>query len=91
MTLYKARRRRTCLLFNLFYELNLVLHFCLYIGLTTDGEFNSVRTSGRNRPISIIDVIRIAKGEARNMKERTIVKYFTLDSQGMGDPCTIRV
>ena len=34
------------------------------IGLTTDGAFNSVHTSGRNRLISIIDVIRTAKQEA---------------------------
>ena len=61
---------------------NGIIHFCLYvIGLTTDGEFNSVRTSGRNRPISIIDVIRMAKAEARNMKESTVTKYFPVHAQ----------
>ena len=37
----------------------------------------------RQGEISIIDVIRMAKAEARNMKESTVTKYFTLDSQGM--------
>ena len=67
--------------FKLFY---LALHFHLYIiGLTNDGEFSSVRTSGGNGPISIIDVIRMAKEEAQNMKESTVTKYFMLDRQGM--------
>ncbi|CAB3993849.1 Hypothetical predicted protein [Paramuricea clavata] len=49
------------------------------VGFTTDGEFNSLRTSGTKRPISIIEVIKnIAKG----MKCKEITKYFTLDKEG---------
>ncbi|CAB4027056.1 Hypothetical predicted protein, partial [Paramuricea clavata] len=45
----------------------------------TENIFNSLRTSGTKRPISIIEVIKnIAKG----MKCKEITKYFTLDKEG---------
>lgn len=52
------------------------------VGFTTDGEFNSLRASGKNRPVSIIGLIQDARNNARSMRETTMTKYFTLDSKG---------
>jgi hypothetical protein len=54
-----------------------------YLRDSPDGEFNSLRTMGSKRPISIIEVIRNAKAEARKMGAKTILKYFTLNPNGM--------
>lgn len=53
-----------------------------FLGFTTDGEFNSLRTLGKARPISIIDVIRSARNEARRMSANTLASYFHLDRHG---------
>ena len=53
-----------------------------FTGFTTDGEFNSLRASGKNRPVSIIGLIQDARNNARSMRETTMTKYFTLDSKG---------
>lgn len=34
------------------------------VGFVTDGEFNSIRTMGSSRPISIIQLIMDSKAEA---------------------------
>jgi hypothetical protein len=38
---------------------------------------------GKTRPISIIEVIRNAKAEARKIGAKAILKYFTLNQTGM--------
>ena len=37
---------------------------------------------GKKRPISIIEIIRNAKAEARKIGGKTILKYFTLNQNG---------
>jgi hypothetical protein len=54
-----------------------------FAGFSTDGEFNSLRSRGKKRPISIIEVIRNAKSKARQIKAKTLTNYFTLDDSGM--------
>jgi hypothetical protein len=54
----------------------------LFSGFTTDGEFNSVRTSGKSRPISIVGVIQEARNKARSIGEKKMTSYFKLDGQG---------
>ena len=39
--------------------------FVSFEGFVTDGEFNSLRTQGSQRPVSVIQLIMDAKGEAR--------------------------
>lgn len=56
-----------------------------YIGFSADGEFNSLRTSGLQRPISIIEVIKNAKQSAKSMKAAVVSKCFTLNIQGTVD------
>ena len=56
--------------------------FCLYnffhfVGFVTDGEFNSMRTKGSSRPISIIQLIMDSKAEARHINVHIIRKYLT--------------
>ena len=38
----------------------------------------------RRRPVSIVEVIRNAKANARQMGVKLIRKYFTVDKFGMG-------
>lgn len=52
------------------------------IGFTTDGEFNSLRSNGKRRPISVVQVIRNAKAKAREIGGKNIMKYFMLDYSG---------
>ena len=52
------------------------------LGFTTDGEFNSLRTMGIKRPISVIDLIKGAKRQARSIHVKTIFSYFQLDEKG---------
>ena len=47
------------------------------VGSVTDGEFNSLRTNGINRPISVIEIIKEAKAEARSTHVKEIRKYLT--------------
>lgn len=51
-------------------------------GFTTDGEFNSLRTKGQNRPVSIIEVIKEAKKCVKSISAGRITEYFTVDEQG---------
>lgn len=56
----------------------------MHVGSVTDGEFNSLRTMGRQRPISVIELIKEAKAEARSTDVRKIRKYLTpVHLQGM--------
>jgi hypothetical protein len=51
----------------------------LYIyfkGFVTDGEFNSLRTQGKDRPVSVIQLIMDAKNEARAIPAKEIEKFF---------------
>ena len=50
---------------------------CFFVGTVTDGEFNSLRTMGGKRPISIIQVMMDAKAEARSINVNTVRKYIT--------------
>jgi hypothetical protein len=47
-----------------------------------NGEFNYLRTQGRSRPISVIELIKIARQEARQTGKKLIMEYFKLDSEG---------
>lgn len=51
--------------------------FIIGVGSVTDDEFNSLRTSGINRPISIIEIIKQAKAEARSTHVKQIRKFLT--------------
>jgi hypothetical protein len=46
----------------------------LFLGFSTDGEFNSLRTMGSNRPISVIQLLMNAKAKARSMSVKVIEK-----------------
>ena len=48
-----------------------------FTGFVTDGEFNSLRTMGSSRPISIIQLIMDSKAEARHINVNTIRQYLT--------------
>ena len=52
------------------------------VGFTTDGEFNSLRTTGKSRPVSVVGLIQQARNQARSMREATMTKNFMLDSEG---------
>lgn len=54
--------------------------FCL--GFTTDGEFNSLRTVGNERPISVIELIKKSRHEVRSKSANTIASYLTLGGHG---------
>lgn len=45
-------------------------------GFVTDGEFNSLRTKGSQRPVSIIQLIMDAKKEANSISFRRIERYL---------------
>ena len=47
----------------------------LFLGFVTDGEFNSLRTQGTSRPVSVIQLIMDAKSEARSTSSRQIESY----------------
>ena len=44
------------------------LLYALYTGCVSDGEFNSLRTRGTTRPVSVIQLIMDSKAEAKSMK-----------------------
>ncbi|CAH1242354.1 Hypp6614 [Branchiostoma lanceolatum] len=46
------------------------------VGDVTDGEFNSLRTLGKERPIHIYEVIRQVKDSTRNTSAATILKFL---------------
>ena len=63
------------------------LHFainpCNFLpGFTTDGEFNSLRTKGQNRPVSIIEIIKEARKCVKSISAGRIAEYFTVDEPG---------
>ncbi len=53
------------------------------VGFTTDGEFNSLRTMGFARPISVVELTKSARNEARSMHVKTITLKFTFNQYGM--------
>ncbi|KAK3716295.1 hypothetical protein QZH41_014574 [Actinostola sp. cb2023] len=52
------------------------------VGVSTDGEFNSLRTCGKKRPISVLEIIKNSKEEARKTKSSVVSGYFKLDQFG---------
>ncbi|CAB3983365.1 Hypothetical predicted protein [Paramuricea clavata] len=52
------------------------------VGFTTDGEFNSLRTKGKTRPISVVEIIMMVKREAKSINLNTLTKIFTMDERG---------
>ena len=53
------------------------------MGFTTDGEFNLLRTKGKTRPMSVVEIIMIVKKEAKSINVNTLTKMFTIDERGM--------
>ena len=53
------------------------------IGFVTDGEFNSLRTKGNHRPVSVIQLLMDAKAEAKSTPSRQIESYLTPTHRGM--------
>ncbi|XP_028394429.1 uncharacterized protein LOC114518616 [Dendronephthya gigantea] len=47
------------------------------VGFVTDGEFNSLRTTGDHDAISIIKLIMESKSEAQSISVKTILEYLT--------------
>ena len=58
-------------------------------GFTSDGEFNSLRTKGIKRALSVIELIKNSRNEARRMSPNTITCFLKLDSQGRCFLCLI--
>lgn len=52
------------------------------VGFTTDGKFNSLRTAGHLRPISVLEIIKMSRNEARHMSPNSIARFFQLNRQG---------
>lgn len=52
------------------------------VGFTTDGEFNSLRTAGLLQPISVLEIIKMSRNEARHMSPNSIAQFFQLNRQG---------
>ncbi|XP_035694410.1 uncharacterized protein LOC118428452 [Branchiostoma floridae] len=48
------------------------------VGFVTDGEWNSLRTMGGSRPVSIIQLMMEAKAQARSLTAANIRRYLTL-------------
>jgi hypothetical protein len=57
------------------------------LGFTTDGEFNSLRTKGKTRPISVVEIIMMVKREAKSINVNTLTKIFTMDERGTVCAC----
>ncbi len=68
-----------CKFFVVLHNINLVLFIKGYV---TDGEFNSLRTQGTNRPVSVIQLIMDAKNEARAIHSKDIEKFFKSVKKG---------
>lgn len=47
-----------------------------FLGFVTDGEFNSLRTQGAGRPVSVIQLIMDSRSEARSTASRQIESYL---------------
>ncbi|XP_028407520.1 uncharacterized protein LOC114530130 [Dendronephthya gigantea] len=52
------------------------------VGFVTDSEFNSLRTQGKDRPVSVIQLIMDAKNEAKAIPSKEIEKYFKSVKKG---------
>ena len=57
-------------------------HF-FFVGFVTDGEFNSLRTMGCERPISILQLISDSRSMARSMRVSQIEGFLKLDARGI--------
>ena len=66
--------------FNLSQRITLL---SFYLGFTTEGEFNSLRTMGKKRAISILELTKNARQKARQIKASVIKDYFELNRNGM--------
>ena len=68
-------KRRISHLYSL---LMIFLSIFLYLstGFSTDGEFNSLRTKGSERPVSIVQLKTDAHNEARSMSVRRIEQFL---------------
>lgn len=55
----------------------------ILVGFSTDGEFNSLRTMGHKRPISVIEVAKNAKQQAKVIRANVLAGHFSFDRQGM--------
>ena len=77
-------------LYNYFIILLNIIHsssltFYMFVspkGFVTDGEFNSLRTQGSQRPVSVIQLIMDAKSEARAIPSKDIEKFFKTVNKG---------
>ncbi|XP_073247312.1 uncharacterized protein [Porites lutea] len=47
------------------------------VGFVTDGEFNSLRTKGSQRPVSVIQLMADAKSKAKSIPASRIARYLT--------------
>ncbi len=63
-------------------ELKAALISCglFVVGFVMDGEWNSIRTQGSCRPVSIIQLMANARKEAKKTNIKVIKEYFTLSS-----------
>lgn len=50
---------------------------CLVIGLTTDGEFNSLRWHGRTRPLTILQLRTESRAQYQNKSYKTMIEMLT--------------
>lgn len=48
----------------------------LFTGFSTDGEFNSLRTKGSTRPVSVVQLKADARSEARSTSVRQIERFL---------------
>ena len=48
------------------------------VGFVTDGEWNSIRTQGSSRPVSVIQLLMNARKESTSTNINTIKRYFEL-------------
>lgn len=63
----------TISLLNLIFKTILVKPFT---GFSTDGEFNSLRTKGSTRPVSVVQLKTDARSEARSTSVRQIERFL---------------
>lgn len=61
---------------------SVIFFICKFSGFVTDGEFSSLRTMGKSRPISIVQLISDSRAEARSTPARRIESYLTLGRNG---------
>lgn len=64
-------------------QIQLCIVSFLKSGFSTDGEFNSLRTNGSARPISVIEIIKNDKVEARKTKATVVSRIFQFNNLSM--------